>query len=122
MGFRGKGGYDGFELDGFLVHVHKCLQIPLLKRGRDAFQERYLEGCTLVHFRSIPNISQIPFLPILPLLRYGNEQLYQGHTGRPLAAHVFIGPVYYQRLKHMVSDKIHSRAEGKKIKKNLIYN
>lgn len=44
--------------------------------------------------------------------RYGNEQMYQGHTGRPLPAHVFIGPVYYQRLKHMVADKIHSRARG----------
>ncbi|CAD7936998.1 unnamed protein product [Amoebophrya sp. A25] len=44
--------------------------------------------------------------------RYGNEQLFQGHTGRPMPAKVFIGPVYYQRLKHMVADKIHSRARG----------
>eukprot|EP00727_Mastigamoeba_balamuthi_P011600 m51a1_g7062 putative dna-directed rna polymerase ii subunit rpb2-like (1207) ;mRNA; f:172808-177135 len=44
--------------------------------------------------------------------RYGNERLYNGHTGRLLEAHVFIGPTYYQRLKHMVDDKIHSRARG----------
>ena len=44
--------------------------------------------------------------------RFGNEVLYQGHTGRKLDARIFIGPVYYQRLKHMVSDKIHSRARG----------
>lgn len=42
----------------------------------------------------------------------GNEVLYCGHTGRPLSAQIFIGPTYYQRLKHMVDDKIHSRARG----------
>jgi len=44
--------------------------------------------------------------------KHGNEALYQGHTGRPLCARVFIGPTFYQRLKHLVDDKIHSRARG----------
>ena len=44
---------------------------------------------------------------------YGNEQLYHGATGEPLAARVFIGPTYYQKLKHMVGDKIHARSRGK---------
>jgi len=44
--------------------------------------------------------------------KYGNEALYQGHTGRPLCARVFIGPTFYQRLKHLVDDKVHSRARG----------
>lgn len=42
----------------------------------------------------------------------GNEVMYNGHTGRKINAQVFIGPTYYQRLKHMVDDKIHSRARG----------
>nr|XP_002128916.1 DNA-directed RNA polymerase II subunit RPB2 [Ciona intestinalis] len=42
----------------------------------------------------------------------GNEVLYNGHTGRKLNTQVFFGPTYYQRLKHMVDDKIHSRARG----------
>jgi hypothetical protein len=42
----------------------------------------------------------------------GNEVLYNGFTGRKLEAQIFIGPTYYQRLKHMVDDKIHSRAHG----------
>lgn len=46
--------------------------------------------------------------------RYGNEALYNGHTGKRLAAQVFIGPTFYQRLKHMVDDKIHARARGPK--------
>lgn len=44
--------------------------------------------------------------------QFGNEVLYCGHTGRPLNNKLFIGPTYYQRLKHMVDDKIHSRARG----------
>merc|ERR1712118_223655 len=39
--------------------------------------------------------------------------MYNGHTGLPLANMIFLGPTYYQRLKHMVADKIHSRARGK---------
>jgi len=42
----------------------------------------------------------------------GNEVMYNGHTGRMLDAQIFIGPTYYQRLKHMVDDKIHSRGRG----------
>ena len=42
----------------------------------------------------------------------GFEVLYNGHTGRKLNAQIFIGPTYYQRLKHMVDDKIHARARG----------
>ena len=41
----------------------------------------------------------------------GTEILYNGFTGEPMGE-VFIGLVYYQRLKHLVSDKIHARATG----------
>jgi len=44
--------------------------------------------------------------------KHGNEAVYQGHTGRPLNARVFFGPTFYQRLKHLVDDKVHSRARG----------
>jgi DNA-directed RNA polymerase II subunit RPB2 len=42
----------------------------------------------------------------------GNEVLYNGLTGTQMKSKIFIGPTYYQRLKHMVEDKIHSRATG----------
>merc|ERR1712159_525858 len=45
--------------------------------------------------------------------RHGWELMHNGHTGTPLPNLVFLGPTYYQRLKHMVADKIHSRARGK---------
>ena len=43
---------------------------------------------------------------------YGNEILYNGHTGRMMNTSIFIGPVYYQRLRHCSADKLHSRASG----------
>lgn len=44
--------------------------------------------------------------------RYGNEILYNGITGKQMECQIFMGPTYYQRLKHMVSDKMHSRSSG----------
>jgi DNA-directed RNA polymerase II subunit RPB2 len=43
---------------------------------------------------------------------YGNEVMYNGLTGEQLETNIFFGPVFYQRLKHMVSDKQHSRSIG----------
>lgn len=43
---------------------------------------------------------------------HGNELLYNGLTGEQIETSIFIGPCFYQRLKHMVSDKQHSRSQG----------
>jgi len=43
---------------------------------------------------------------------HGNELLHNGLTGEQHECSVFMGPVFYQRLKHMVNDKAHSRAIG----------
>lgn len=42
----------------------------------------------------------------------GNEILYNGLTGEQIETSIFIGPAFYQRLKHMVNDKQHSRSIG----------
>lgn len=39
----------------------------------------------------------------------GKDFFYSGLTGEPLEAYIYSGPVYYQKLKHMVQDKIHAR-------------
>ncbi|KAL6486965.1 hypothetical protein MHYP_G00035910 [Metynnis hypsauchen] len=43
---------------------------------------------------------------------YGTERLYSGLSGLELEADIFIGVVYYQRLRHMVSDKFQVRTTG----------
>ena len=42
--------------------------------------------------------------------KHGNEVMYNPRTGEQVNTNIFIGPTYYQRLKHMVQDKIHSRS------------
>lgn len=42
----------------------------------------------------------------------GEERMINGMTGELMQASIFIAPVYYQRLKHMVADKIHARNTG----------
>jgi len=43
----------------------------------------------------------------------GTEEMYNGMTGKKLETRIFFGPTYYQRLKHMVAEKIHGRASGR---------
>jgi DNA-directed RNA polymerase II subunit RPB2 len=42
--------------------------------------------------------------------RYGNEVMMNPRTGEQVPCEIFIAPVHYQKLKHMVDDKVHSRA------------
>lgn len=43
---------------------------------------------------------------------HGNEPMYSGITGEELAADIYVGVVYYQRLRHMVNDKFQVRTTG----------
>lgn len=42
----------------------------------------------------------------------GKDFVTSGITGESLEAYIFFGPIYYQKLKHMVQDKMHSRSRG----------
>jgi len=59
---------------------------------------------------SIPTLKQVMmeqgFEP------YGTETLYNGQTGEMMEADIFMGPTYYQRMKHMVEDKVNARSTG----------
>lgn len=45
----------------------------------------------------------------------GKEYLTSGVTGEPIESYIFCGPIYYQKLKHMVVDKMHARARGPRV-------
>ena len=51
-------------------------------------------------------------LESLGMSRDGTDVLYNGTTGERMHSRIFMGPTYYQRLKHLVSDKIHARSTG----------
>ncbi len=42
----------------------------------------------------------------------GNEILYNGFTGKQMNTKIFVGPCFYQRLRHCSADKMHSRSSG----------
>jgi len=54
---------------------------------------------------SVEKIADV--LETYGLERYGNEIMYNGRTGEMIHTEIFIGPTFYQRLKHMVVDKQH---------------
>ncbi|KAF3434232.1 hypothetical protein FNV43_RR25335 [Rhamnella rubrinervis] len=45
----------------------------------------------------------------------GKDFIYSGITGCALQAYIFMGPIYYQKLKHMVLDKMHARGSGPRV-------
>ena len=59
---------------------------------------------------SIDNIGHV--LQRNGFQNHGNERMMNGYTGEYFDTSIFIGPTYYQRLKHMISDKIHARSHG----------
>ena len=81
--------------------------------GKTASLNGKLGDSTAFSSSSINPINKISEeLKSLGYERHGNERMYCGYTGEMLEAEVFIGPTYYQRLKHLVKDKMHSRSRG----------
>ena len=87
-----------------IAHLIECLLSKVASKGG-------LEGdATPFTDVTVDNVSEL--LKDYGYQSRGFEVMYNGHTGRKLRAQVFLGPTYYQRLRHMVDDKIHARARG----------
>ena len=56
---------------------------------------------------TVDDISKV--LEKIGMEKNGNEILYNSRTGEQMKTNIFMGPTFYQRLKHMVLDKVHSR-------------
>jgi DNA-directed RNA polymerase subunit B len=70
---------------------------------------RYVDGTI---FDSEPEERLRKELISLGFRENGTETMYNGATGEQFAVQIFIGDIYYLKLKHMVSNKLHARARG----------
>jgi DNA-directed RNA polymerase II subunit RPB2 len=86
-------------------HLVECLMGKVASlMGQEGDATPFMDELTVDRICSV--------LKALNYQKHGNECLYNGHTGRPLESLIFMGPTFYQRLKHLVDDKIHARARG----------
>ena len=83
--------------------------IEILAGKTAALSGRIVDGTT---FNGEPEESLRKELAALGFNEKGTETMYNGVTGELMQAKIFIGNMYYLRLKHMVANKIHSRARG----------
>ncbi|MEM3647210.1 MAG: DNA-directed RNA polymerase subunit B, partial [Thermofilum sp.] len=74
-----------------------------------ALEARQMNGTTFIH---TPEKEVQKILEDHGFSPYGEFDFIDGITGKRFKAKVFMGIVYYQRLHHMVKDKMHARARG----------
>jgi len=78
--------------------------------GKAAAMRGIVEDATAFTHPSVDELSDK--LHKAGFQRHGDEQLIDGKTGEMMQAKWFTGICYYQRLKHMVMDKLHARSEA----------
>jgi DNA-directed RNA polymerase II subunit RPB2 len=82
----------------------------ILGKAKAVGKSTKFDGTAFVNETSAEKIGEI--LHENGYTSHGKECMYDGMTGKPLTGLVFIGPTFYQRLKHMVDDKAHARSRG----------
>jgi len=83
--------------------------LPSYRSTMRSLAGRFIDGSPFVSF----NYEELAEMLRSVGFEYkGTEVMYDGRTGRKFKAHIFIGIVYYQKLHHMVADKMHARAVG----------
>ena len=83
--------------------------VELLAGKTGALSGRYVDGTS---FDAEPEEAVRKELLSLGFRENGTETMYNGMTGEIFQAKIFIGGMYYLKLKHMVANKMHSRARG----------
>ena len=87
--------------------VSHLLEMIAGKTG--ALAGRYVDGTT---FATEPEEAIRKELLSLGFRENGTETMYNGITGKQFKAKIFIGNMYYLKLRHLVANKLHSRALG----------
>jgi DNA-directed RNA polymerase beta subunit/intein/homing endonuclease len=125
IGMREAGEEEVFDIGveeqhNFLAHglcVHNCIPsrmtigklIEIVTSKVAAFTGERINATAFRRFNPeefMQNLTQYGFSSS------GKERMYSGFTGKPLEARIFIGPCYYQALRHQVVDKAQMRARG----------
>ncbi|MEM3154074.1 MAG: DNA-directed RNA polymerase subunit B [Candidatus Woesearchaeota archaeon] len=83
--------------------------IELIGGKTAALGGKYIDGTT---FAGEPEMEIRKLLVSLGFNEAGTETMYNGITGEMFDAKIYVGNMYYLKLKHMVANKIHSRARG----------
>ncbi|MBI4150579.1 DNA-directed RNA polymerase subunit B [Candidatus Woesearchaeota archaeon] len=83
--------------------------IELIGGKVGAMNGRYIDGTP---FEAEPEEAVRKELLEAGFRENGVETVYNGLTGEQFTAKIYVGPMYYLRLKHMVANKIQSRARG----------
>ncbi len=83
--------------------------IELLGGKVGALAGRHIDGTM---FDSEPEEVLRKELSSLGFREDGTEVMYNGRTGEKFKARIFVGNMYYLKLKHMVANKMHARARG----------
>lgn len=84
--------------------------IEILAGKVGALKGEYIEGTT---FDADPEERLRKELSELGFRENGTEIMYNGTTGEQLQVKIFIGSIFYLKLKHMVANKLHARASGR---------
>lgn len=83
--------------------------IELMAGKVGALSGRCVDGTT---FDAEPEKALREELLSLGFRENGTETMYNGETGEQFEARIYVGDMYYLKLKHMVANKIHARARG----------
>lgn len=84
--------------------------IEILAGKVGSLNGRYIDGTT---FSAEPESMLRKELLSLGFRENGTEKMYNGITGEEFEAQIYIGNMYYMKLKHMVTNKLHARASGR---------
>ena len=98
-----------FSPHGIPTRMTLAHLIELIAGKAGALSGRYVDGTV---FDSEPEDKIRKELLSLGFADNGMETMYNGETGEEFQVRIYVGNMYYLRLKHMVSNKIHSRARG----------
>ena len=87
--------------------IAQLIECTLSKYG--AMKGKFMDGTP---FEDLAHDVLAKELETIGFEQSGYETMYNGETGEQMKTKIYIGPTYYQKLKHMVSEKMHARTRG----------